>query len=168
MPSTQTMKHTDHNDPSDELSDTPAPGGRSLASLSMDELRNELQRRSRELDRLTARRDRLLTELAEIDHEIGNLGGSGGGQPGRSGGSGAPRRSGGPRAPRASNEVSLPDAIALAVEVHATITPSEAAEMVLKNGYRSNAKNFKMMVANALAKDERFKRLARGQYERVG
>ncbi len=162
------MKHTDHNDSSDEPSDTPspAPGGRSLASLSMDELRSELQRRSRELDRLTARRDRLLTELAEIDHEIGSLGGSGG-QPGRTGGSAAPRRSGGPRAPRASNEVSLPDAIALAVEVHATITPSEAAEMVLKNGYRSNAKNFKMMVANALAKDERFKRLARGQYERV-
>jgi hypothetical protein len=55
----------------------------------------------------------------------------------------------------------------MAVEVRATITPTEAAQLVLANGYRSTSKNFGMMVANALAKDARFRRVSRGIYERV-
>jgi len=61
----------------------------------------------------------------------------------------------------------LADAIAAAVEVRAQITPAEAAELVRSNGYVTNASKFTMTVANALAKDKRFRRLARGVYERI-
>ena len=64
-------------------------------------------------------------------------------------------------------EITLSDAMAMAVEVRATVTPTEVAQLVQANGYRSTSKNFAMMVANALAKDKRFRRLSRGQYERI-
>jgi len=68
---------------------------------------------------------------------------------------------------RSRNEITLSDAMAMAVEVRATVTPTEVANLVQANGYRSTSKNFAMMVANALAKDKRFRRLSRGQYERI-
>jgi len=55
----------------------------------------------------------------------------------------------------------------MAVEPRATVTPAEAAQLVRSNGYQSTAKNFGMVVANALAKDARFARRGRGHYERV-
>ena len=72
-----------------------------------------------------------------------------------------------PRRQRAKNSVSLADALAMAIEPRATVSPAEAAQLVLSNGYQSTAKNFGMVVANALAKDARFARRSRGLYERV-
>ena len=68
---------------------------------------------------------------------------------------------------RARNDISLGDALAGAMEVRAVVSPAEAAELVRSNGYKTNARNFAMMVSNTLAKDKRFKRISRGQYERV-
>jgi hypothetical protein len=136
-----------------------------LESLTTEQLTRELKRRQSLLGQLTARRGRLLRQLKDLDDRIAQLGGSvqevrGVTAPGRAAG-------GGPKRSRARNPVSLPDAIAMAVEVRATITPTEAAQLVLRNGYRSTSKNFGMMVANALAKDPRFRRVSRGVYERV-
>jgi hypothetical protein len=63
--------------------------------------------------------------------------------------------------------MTLPEAIMKAVGVGKTITPAIAAKAVRKVGYKSTSKNFGMVVANALGKDKRFKRLERGKYERV-
>ncbi len=59
------------------------------------------------------------------------------------------------------------DAIVAAMEVGAVVSPKEAAELVLTNGFQTTSKNFNMMVSNALAKDKRSKRQGPGQYERI-
>jgi hypothetical protein len=137
-----------------------------LESLTTEELQRELERRQGELKRLIGRRERLAHQLAELEAQIVSLGGEPGGaaRPGRPArASSSPR----PKRTRSKNEITLSDAIAMAVEVRATVTPTEVAQMVQSNGYQSTAKNFAMMVANALAKDKRFRRLSRGQYERI-
>ena len=37
----------------------------------------------------------------------------------------------------------------------------------MANGFKTTSSRFNMMVSNTLAKDPRFKRVSRGQYERV-
>lgn len=137
-----------------------------LEALSTEQLTRELKRRQALLRQLVSRRNRLMRQLKELDARITELGGPQGAGP--SGPAGArPEGAATPKRTRARNAISLPDAIAMAVEVRATITPTEAAQLVLRNGYRSTSKNFGMMVANALAKDARFHRVSRGVYERV-
>jgi hypothetical protein len=41
---------------------------------------------------------------------------------------------------------------------------SEAAEAVQQAGYQTSASNFRAIVSNTLAKDERFKQAERGRY----
>ena len=72
-----------------------------------------------------------------------------------------------PRRPRAWNSVTLADAIAMAVEPGATVSPAEAVQLVLSNGFVTNSKSFNVQVTNALSKDRRFGRIGRGQYERI-
>ena len=142
-------------------------GAADLASISTELLRRELERRRRGVESLLARRDSLRTEIAELDAKIRELSdeppraarGRGRGQGGR--------RSARLALPRPKNAISLPDAIALEVEVGQEITPAEAAKRVLASGYQTTAKTFTMVVANALSKDKRFKRLGRGKYERA-
>jgi hypothetical protein len=159
-----------------------------LTQLTTDEILAELDRRDRRARQLVARQEKLQAELQDVDRALADIGESlpalaaaatraqarGQGGRGRDVAPGEapddaaeearPRRR---RGPRARNTVSLGDAIAQAVEVRARITPSEAAELVLSNGYVSTAGNFQMTVANTLAKDERFQRISRGVYERV-
>ncbi len=135
-----------------------------LKSLSTADLQKELERREKGAHKLEARRKKLLKELEAIDQELAFLGNSGG-KRGRRSSAAAPAAGGKRR--RARNEMSLPDAICAAMEVRATVSPKEAAELVRANGFKTTSKNFNMMVSNALAKDKRFKRIGRGQYERI-
>jgi hypothetical protein len=152
----------------------------SITQLTTDEIVAELDRRERRTRQLLARQETLRGELADLDRQLADIGDSlpeleaaaralPAARAGRAGGQAAApaprarRRSG----PRAKNALSLADAIAAAVEVRAQITPAEAAELVRSNGYITNAAKFTMTVANALAKDKRFRRLARGIYERI-
>jgi hypothetical protein len=133
-----------------------------LKTLDTTALKAELKRRERNAKSLLRKRDKLAQQLAEVEKELGALGSTGTGRgPGRPKGSGT-----GPRK-RARNKVSLADALAQAMEVRAVVSPSEAAELVRENGYKSTSQHFGMMVSNALSKDKRFKRVSRGQYERV-
>jgi hypothetical protein len=137
-----------------------------LRATPTEAIRQELERRQQNLRVLQSRRDRLASELERLDEEIRSLSTPPDQQAGVDGApQGRPVAS--TRRARARNDVSLSEAIARAVEVRATISPSEAAELVLANGYRSTAANFKMVVANTLARDKRFRRISRGQYERV-
>lgn len=129
-----------------------------LKSLDTTALMAELKRRERNAKGLIKKRDKLARQLADVEAELSVLGATGslrGSAP-----------SGGPRK-RARNKVSLTDALAQAMEVRAVVSPAEAAELVKENGYKSTSQHFGMMVSNALTKDKRFKRVSRGQYERV-
>jgi len=130
-----------------------------LKKITTAELNAEIARREKNRSKLEARRKELLAELADIDAELGEAPRRRGRKPGPKPGSGGRRR--------AKNDISLGDALAQAMEVRAVVSPSEAADYVKKNGYKTTSKNFNMMVSNALAKDPRFKRLSRGQYERI-
>lgn len=120
--------------------------GGSLENLSVSELQAELNRRRRGVSRLERRRAKLMAELADINAEIAGMGGS-------IGGSGGGRR----------NNMTLPDALHQVLS-GTTMSVSEAADAVRAAGYQSNAANFRTMVNQALLKDKRFKKVARGQY----
>jgi hypothetical protein len=130
-----------------------------LTTVSTSALQAEIQRRERGVEALQRRRAGLAEALAEVEAELARLGHD------VSSGSGA--AGAGERAPRARNDISLGDALAQAMEVRAVVTPAEAADLVRANGYQSTSKNFNMIVSNALAKDPRFRRVSRGQYERI-
>ena len=136
-----------------------------LKSLSTSDLQKELERRQKNAHKLEARREKLLAELAEIEKELSYFGVNPRGS-GAKGGATPTSESTGRR--RAKNAMTLPDAICSAMEVRAVVSPKEASELVRANGFKTTSKNFNMMVSNALAKDERFKRVGRGQYERIG
>lgn len=148
-----------------------------LKSVSTAELRRELDRREKGASRLQARRDKLAKKLAALEDELSSLGLASAGsrrgrKPGRRAGAARKgrraakgRRAGGRK--RAHNAVSLPETIGKLVKVGATVSPAEVAASVRKTGYKSTAAHFGMMVSNALSKDSRFKRLSRGQYQRV-
>lgn len=129
-----------------------------LKSLSTAELQRELQRREKNAGKLLARREALVKELEAVEQELSFYEGSNDRR--SSAGVNPVRR-------RAKNSMTLPDAICGAMEVRAVVSPKEAAELVRANGFKTTSKNFNMMVSNALAKDERFKRVGRGQYERI-
>ncbi len=135
-----------------------------LKNLTVADLHKELARRERGAAKLQTKRARLAAEIAELDKELNALGVAPGKPVAATGGS-----RGGTATPRtrAKNEMSLPDAIADAMEVRSQITPKEAADLVKANGYKTNSKTFGVQVANALSKDVRFKRVERGVYERV-
>lgn len=134
-----------------------------LAKFPMAELLAEIDARHARAEQLRAEAERVTAEMTAIEGELAAMGVEVEAGP-------APRvqrEAAAPRQPRPRNTVSLADALALAVEVRAVVSPTEAAQLVQSNGYQSTAQNFGMVVANALSKDSRFKRVNRGRYERV-
>jgi len=141
------------------------PAPTDLSRLSYDDLRRELDRRERELHGLVAKREKLTAALTEIDAQIQRLQGNGNGATATAVAK-VPREPG-LALPRPKNSINLPDAIALEAEPGQVVTPTEIAKRVLARGYQTTAAKFAMVVANALSKDKRFKRIGRGQYERL-
>ena len=142
-----------------EFLDTPHP----MLRFSTDELKAELARRQREVEYLKLQHGALLRQIAELEAKMARLAPGGGGVSAPR----APRVSRGPRATPAENAMSLADAITQAVNVGDVVTPAQAGERVLASGYKSNAQRFGVLVATALAKDQRFVRVGRGQYRRT-
>lgn len=136
-----------------------------LKSLSTAELLKELDRREKGAGKLEAQREKLLTEVGKIDAQLALLGVAAD-RPGKTGRPATVAPSG--KRTRARNAINLPDAIAMAMEIGAVVSPAEASDLVISNGFKTTSQRFNMMVSNALAKDKRFKRLSRGQYERIG
>ena len=131
-------------------------------TLTTADLAAELARRQRGAAKLQAHRSKLMAELTGIDSELHALGMLDGkrGTPKAS----TTRRTG----KRPKNEMNLGDAIAKAAKLGAVLTPAEATDLVLASGYKSTSKSFRVAVSTKLAQDKRFKRVGRGQYERVG
>ena len=131
-----------------------------LNAISTADLQAELARREKSARSLSGRRDRIHAELREIEAELALLTD---GPRARLGSAPAAAL----RAPRAANTMTLSDALASVVPMGSLVSPAEAAERVRQAGYESGARTFGMMVATTLAKDKRFRRVSRGQYERL-
>ena len=126
---------------------------RTLNKMSTNELHAELQRRERDAQRLATKREKLLSQVAEIDAELASYGyeAVGGQTP-----------SGGRRRPR--NTMNLVDALSTVLKGK-TMGVSEAAEAVENLGYRSSSVNFRNIVNQTLLKHKnKFKKVGRGQY----
>jgi len=153
--------------------------------LSITDLQRELSNRQQALAAIESKHKALAAQLQGLESEMAAIRGAGAatkGRPGRkarrgrppgaksakgSTGSKAPKRGTDGRTRRTKNEKTLPDTIIAAVKVGAVVSPKEAAALAKNNGYKSASKTFGIQVATILAKDKRFKRKGRGQYERV-
>ena len=125
-----------------------------LASLSETQLRAELVRRQSKLAGLERRHRTLSRRLATVEAMIRAAGGEvGGAVPGR--------RGPGRRRPR--NKVPLAAALRDVLKGR-TLGVAEAADAVLKSGFKTHSRNFRTMVAIQLGKAKGIKRVSRGQY----
>jgi hypothetical protein len=118
---------------------------------SGSDIRREIARRERFVATLERRKNKLLRRVAALDAQITANGGS----------NGHARWSGGRT--RARNEVNLIDALAETLKGK-TMSVTEVAEAVQKNGYKTTSPNFRTMVNAALLNKKRFKRIERGRY----
>jgi hypothetical protein len=141
------------------------------SNLSIADLERELRQRQAALQGLQNKEQALRGQLAEVQSEIASILGGGAG---RKRGLGRPPNMSGPtpggpvaRQSRTKNAMTLADSIANAMEVGAVSSPKEVAAFVMSNGYRTTSKTFGIQVATTLTKDERFKRVGRGQYKRI-
>ena len=69
---------------------------------------------------------------------------------------------------KTETQKSLGDVLAEVAKGRKLLGVADAARLVLKKGYKSQAKNFHLAVNRALMKDERFGRVSRGIYTLKG
>lgn len=122
----------------------------SVESLSTEELHRELAHRQGQIRVLERRRDRLAAQLSEIEGELSSLGAMGG------------VTVNGVRK-RPKNDANLADSLVKTLR-NKTMSVTEVADAVRKDGYRTSAENFRTIVNQTLIKDKRFNRVSRGQY----
>ena len=137
---------------------------RTLASVSVTELKAEINRRKKRIHTLVRKRNRLVQQLQQIDTEIEAEGGA---EFVRMSPAGAGRKRGRPvgsdcgKRPR--DDANLSDSMA-SVLSGKTMGVTELSEAVQKAGYRTTSPNFRTIVNQTLIKDKRFKRVERGLY----
>lgn len=119
-----------------------------LNVLSTEALQAELKRRERHLKQLMRKRDKLVSQLRDVDAEIVAEGGAVDGAVTRK---------------RFRNDSNLADALADLLSNKA-MSVTEATQKVQDAGYRTTAANFRTIVNQTLIRDKRFKRVSRGQY----
>lgn len=122
---------------------------KTISSASTTDLLRELRQRERLLPKLLTKRERLLARIAELDGQLAELGLHHDGH--------VPRR-------RPQNSLKLSDALAQVLTRDEPLSVTQAADAVVKAGYKTNAANFRTIVNQALINDPRFKNIARGQY----
>lgn len=125
-----------------------------LASLSPEAIRRELARRESKVAGLERRHRALSRRLAAVEAKIRAAGGE-------VGSARAARAGGGRR--RARNEMSLGEALK-AVLKGKKMGVQQAADAVLKAGFKTHSKNFRTMVAIQLGKTKGIRRVERGVY----
>ena len=135
---------------------------RNLSGLSMADLQAEIERRQRELPALRERRNRLLSELGDVEKEIAMLGGGGRGA-GRGRGRGRGRVVA-VKGTRPRNKVPLGDMIVQILPKDQPMKVSDIVDQVVARGYKTNSANFATIVNQTLIKDDRFKQHSRGHY----
>ncbi len=145
--------------------------------MSIQELRRALAAKERQLEKLAARREKLLASLADVDEEIASLGGAAAppaAKPGRKKPGPKPKAKKAKKA-KASKKAgrkkrgggkALGDVLAnILADAPDGIRVKNAMNEALKAGYKTNAKDFYGIVAAALRDDERFTKVKRGVYK---
>ena len=127
-----------------------------LFTMSIADLRQEIERRQKLLPKLIAQRDALSREITELQ----GLAAPEARKPARP--AAAPKKT--RRRHRAKNKVSLADALALFMKGKKKVAIGEAMEGVVAAGYKSNARDFRGVVNNMLLTDKRFKKVSRGEF----
>lgn len=136
-----------------------------LRNLSVADIRRELARREAGAARLVRQRTKIARRLAALDAELSDLG--------IDAPIGRGRRSRRPtarkitRRRRSHNGLTLMAALEKGVPSGKIVSLMEAGAAAKRAGYRTTSKTFGIQVATALAKAESFKRVGRGQYERL-
>ena len=125
-----------------------------LGALSVRDLRRELGRRESELNRLRSRRKKLAENLSKLDQQISGLGG-----PLGVGGDGTRHR--------AHNDTNLVGALSK-VLTGTTMSVTNVAEEVQRQGYITTSPNFRTIVNQTLINSGKFKRMGRGLYTLKG
>ena len=140
-----------------------------LRDISTAELRAELERRQQQLAGLQRKRDGLRQQLAAVEREIRIIEHPGSGRAGIS------TRMVNPDAAdtipvtrrwEAFDTLPLAEAIARLMAIGDVISPQDATEHLIENGYGTRIKNLRTRVSQVLAKESRFRRVSRGRYER--
>ena len=129
----------------------------SLANVSTDALKKELQRRLEVLPKLVAKRDELNRQIAELEA-------SGAVEKAPEPASVPVPRKQGRTATQAKSAGNLASVLAEIIKTKDSMSVVEAAEAVLASGFKSKAEHFRTMVSMALSNDKRFERVARGVY----
>jgi len=132
-----------------------ARGGGQLNAVSTADLAREIRRRERQYEKLAAKREALLSQVANLDTELATLGSLLGN------GYSAALPSG---RKRPKNDQNLTESLAQLLD-GVTMSVTEAAEAVQQAGYKTTAANFRTIVNQTLLRETgTFKKVARGQY----
>ena len=129
-----------------------------LAKIPLADLAREIERRRGQLARLVARRDELNRRIAELEKALAPLT-SGRKKRARRKITKRPVRR---RRPR--GQKTLVECLAEALAGKESLSVAEATEAVLALGYKSRAKDPRVVVRQALYSSDRFKRVARGRF----
>jgi len=131
---------------------------KSLTNMTTEEIEHELKRREKETTRklrsLERKREKLVTQLEEIDQQIAQYASELGV---------SARTKNGRRGRRPRNEASLADSLTKLLRNKA-MSVTEAAQAVQEAGYKTPSPNFRTIVNQTLISDDRFKRTGRGVY----
>jgi hypothetical protein len=137
--------------------------GTKLARVSLLQLKAELARRQKTLPKLARRRAKLVKALAAIDQQIaaacGEKAPARGGRIARLGARGRKRRSGRPPRPG-----SLKATILAAMGAKKALSVPEAVQAAIDGGYKSQSKNFRLLVNQTLLNEPEFRKVSRGKY----
>ena len=136
-----------------------------LKQLSLAQLQRELARRQGALPRLQKKRKKLTAALKKVDDSIAALGGAAApvkaaARRGRPAGKAKRVK----RVKRVKNTQSLGEVLAKVLQGAKSMKIAELTERVKRLGYKSKAKNFRLIVNQALVKDKRFRSVRRGRY----
>jgi hypothetical protein len=125
----------------------------SLKKVSVDELLGEIKRRRQVVNRLKSKHLNLLKKVALVEAQIRASGGEikevsvslrGGKRP--------------------KNPASLPEMMIKVMKKDKPMSVAQIESAVNKEGYKSTSSTFKTIIFQALGKNKRFKKVARGRY----
>jgi hypothetical protein len=122
----------------------------SIARASLSDLEQEIERRTELLRELYLQRDEIAAELTKVEREISRLNGS--------------KSLGAVRARRARNTMNLVQSLQKTLKGK-TLSVTDAAATVQREGYKTTSPNFRTIVNQALISNPKvFKKVSRGQY----
>ncbi|MCY2929329.1 MAG: hypothetical protein NTV86_07500 [Planctomycetota bacterium] len=134
-----------------------------LANVSLLQLKAELARRQKALPKLARQRAKLLKALAAVEAEMAQVAGAEGpvrvARVAKAAPAGRKHRTGRPPRPG-----SLKAIILAAMGPKKALSVPEAVQAAIDGGYKSQSKNFRLLVNQTLLNEPEFRKVSRGKY----